>query len=271
MATTQDITEGIKVIKVNKTDIDGLDNTLSLQELEILRLKLASGEVAEFNVLSIRESVDYYTFFVEPIDIIPQSVSAFINPSSIVEGLISGGKYVLTPPGPNYATISNYSIGSVTSCSLETGGYIKMKYPSKVDVQVDVVFSQSAGPDTNPLYVYLTGSGIYEISDRVATLESLNTWETRSVTIPIDISLINSDSETEEFRVGFVSALTVSNVIAINTTQTKVYVSQSSWGFTDNNLFDATLDATANGTRTLGASNAPTSMSTWDFCRGYLL
>ena len=268
MAQTTEITEGIKVIKINKIDLEGRDNTISLQSLEYLRLKLSDDEIVEFKILSISESPDFYTFFVEPNDIFDKSISTFINIDGIAEGLISSGIYQLTPPGPNNATFTGYSIDSIISGSVESGGYFNFNYPSKVDVQVDVVFSQSSGPDNNPLFVYLTGSGIQEFSSALTTLEGTGAWETRSVTIPLDLSLINNSNEIEQFRVGVVSNLGVSNLIALNTTQTRVYISQSSFVFEDNNLQDATLSTTANSVRTLTAGNAPVSMSTWDFVGG---
>ena len=268
MAQTTEITEGIKVIKINKIDLEGRDNTISLQSLEYLRLKLSDDEIVEFKILSISESPDFYTFFVEPKDIFDKSISTFINIDGIAEGLISSGIYQITPPGPTNATFTGYSIDSIISGSVESGGYFNFNYPSKVDVQVDVVFSQSSGPDNNPLLVYLTGSGIQEFSSALLTLEGTGTWETRSVTIPLDLSLINNSNEIEQFRVGVVSNLGVSNLIALNTAQTRVYISQSSFVFEDNNLQDATLSTTANSVRTLTAGNAPVSMSTWDFVGG---
>ena len=79
MAQTTEITEGIKVIKINKIDLEGRDNTISLQSLEYLRLKLSDDEIVEFKILSISESPDFYTFFVEPNDIFDKSISTFIN------------------------------------------------------------------------------------------------------------------------------------------------------------------------------------------------
>jgi hypothetical protein len=268
MAQTTEITEGIKVIKINKIDLEGRDNTISLQSLEYLRLKLSDDEIVEFKILSISESPDFYTFFVEPNDIFDKSISTFINIDGIAEGLISSGIYQITPPGPNNATFTGYSIDSIISGSVESGGYFNFNYPSKVDVQVDVVFSQSSGPDNSPLFVYLTGSGIQEFSPALLGLEGTNAWETRSVTIPLDLSLINNSNEIEQFRVGVVSNLGVSNLIALNTAQTRVYISQSSFVFEDNTLQDATLSTTANSVRTLTAGNAPVSMSTWDFVGG---
>ena len=85
MATTQDITQGIKVIKINKTDLEGNNNTLSLQGLETLRLKLNDLGVVEFKIISISEAVDYYTLFVEPNDIFESKViGSFLNISCMV-------------------------------------------------------------------------------------------------------------------------------------------------------------------------------------------
>ena len=93
------ITKGVKYIKINRTDEQGHDNTLSLQELTNVRLSLDDLGIVDFPVLTIAEYPDYYLYRVGPV-ILGDSIEEFnapINPSPALtlsagasSGIVSG-------------------------------------------------------------------------------------------------------------------------------------------------------------------------------------
>lgn len=273
MATTQDITQGIKVIKINKTDLEGNDNTLSLQGLETLRLKLNDLGVVEFKVASISEALDYYTLFVEPNDIFESKVvGSFLNLTSTVETPSPTNNIFTLTPGAA-VTFNGYTIKSTTESSFDSlTGQITPFYPATCIVQVNYVVSQSLDTDTNPLIPYISGSFGKVFGDRIS-LEGINTFETHSRYFTVDPSLTTIPTETnkelaiETFTPAISSSQTNSNVYALSTT-TGVFISQSEFVIDNNIIPDATLDTKDDTTRTL-AAGVSRSISTWDVGQYY--
>lgn len=62
MAVTTISSQGVKFIKIPRIDANGVDNTLSLQELTDLRLSTSDQGIIQYNVLSIAEYSDYYLY-----------------------------------------------------------------------------------------------------------------------------------------------------------------------------------------------------------------
>ena len=272
MATTQDITQGIKVIKINKTDLEGNNNTLSLQGLETLRLKLNDLGVVEFKVISISEAVDYYTLFVEPNNIFESKViGSFLNLNSTVESTPVSGIFTLTPGAA--VTFDGYAIGSTTESSIDPiTGQITPFYPATCVVQVDYIVSQSSDTDSNPLIPYISGSFGKVFGDRIS-LEGINTFETHSRYFTVNPSLTaiptdtNKDLAIETFTPAISSSNLNSNTYALSTT-TKVFISQSEFVIDNNIIPDATLDTKDDTTRTL-AEGVTRIISTWDVGQYY--
>ena len=79
MANTQNITTGIKAIKISKIDSFGNDQTLQLQELNTLRIYFDDLGILNFNVVSIAEYSTYFLLYVVPTDI-GNDLSFFKNP-----------------------------------------------------------------------------------------------------------------------------------------------------------------------------------------------
>ena len=79
MANTQNITTGIKAIKIAKIDSFGNDQTLQLQELNTLRIYVDDLGILNFNVVSIAEYSTYFLLYVVPTDI-GRDLSFFKNP-----------------------------------------------------------------------------------------------------------------------------------------------------------------------------------------------
>ena len=271
MAATQDITQGIKAIKINKTDLEGNNNTLSLQGLNTLRLQLDDLGVVEFIVNSISEQADYYTLFVEPNNIFESKViGSFLNLNSTTEGLPAGGQFPLTPGAT--ATFNGYSIKSTTESSFDSlSGQIAPYYPTTCVVQVDYIVSQSSAGDQNPLQPYLSGS-FGKIFGEDINFEGIGSYETHSryFTVTPELKSIptttNKDLAIETFTPAISSSNLNSNVYALST-NSKVFISQSEFTIDNNIIPDATLDTKADTTRTL-SSGVLRQVTDWTFVGG---
>ena len=99
MAGTVNNTQGIKAIKINRTDLQSNDNTLSLQELEVLRINFSDKGIQEFAIESIAEYPDYYLFYVVPKNLFTEGapLASLFNPSSCEDGSPVGSVYTLSP------------------------------------------------------------------------------------------------------------------------------------------------------------------------------
>ena len=118
------ITKGVKYIKINRTDEQGHDNTLSLQELTNVRLSLDDLGIVDFPVLTITEYPDYYLYRVGPV-ILGDSTEKFKSPTSPTT---STNTYLLTAGDNTSPIFSGYtdttgSIGGTGLYNFPNGGY----------------------------------------------------------------------------------------------------------------------------------------------------
>jgi hypothetical protein len=79
MPNTPNITTGIKAIKVAKIDALGNNQTLQLQEADVLRINFDDLGTLNFTITSITEYSDYYLYYVVPTTI-GNDLSYFSNP-----------------------------------------------------------------------------------------------------------------------------------------------------------------------------------------------
>lgn len=86
MASTENITAGVKAIKISKTDALGNDQTLQLQEGELLSLVFSDLGVQRFTINSIAEYSDYYLYYVTP-----KTVGVYDNSFELPGDSSSGG------------------------------------------------------------------------------------------------------------------------------------------------------------------------------------
>jgi hypothetical protein len=63
---TWGVNPGILFIKVNRIDQNGVDNTISLQSLEKIKIKYSDIGIQTYDVLNVTEYPDYYLFYVNP-------------------------------------------------------------------------------------------------------------------------------------------------------------------------------------------------------------
>jgi hypothetical protein len=116
MASTTNITNGIKAIKIAKVDAFGNNNTLSLQELDTLVIEFSDLGRVNFTVTSIAEYPSYYLYYVIVKEIGYQN-STFTLPT--VGANISAGSLQIQ----NYPFTSSYIGGFSGSNNLSPYSY----------------------------------------------------------------------------------------------------------------------------------------------------
>ncbi len=60
MAYTPVFSQGVKFIKIARVDDQGNDNTLSLQELNSIRIDYSNTDIVEYPITSISKYDDYF-------------------------------------------------------------------------------------------------------------------------------------------------------------------------------------------------------------------
>jgi hypothetical protein len=116
----------INYIKVNRFDIEGEDNTLSLQELTNLRIKFSDLGIVDFSILTITEYPTYYLFLVnKPI--------TYANPYVVYyEPFFGPGIPPFGPPVPPATpyTVDNNVLNYTLSASSNTNQTDSLKFNS---------------------------------------------------------------------------------------------------------------------------------------------
>lgn len=101
MAISTNTTTGVKAIKVSKTDALGNDQTLLLQEGELLTLVFDDIGIQRFKITSVSEYLDYYLYYVVP-TLLGINESDFHVPEDVSgtgTGVINAGNYELQGTG----------------------------------------------------------------------------------------------------------------------------------------------------------------------------
>jgi hypothetical protein len=93
MASTQNITAGVKAIKVAKVDALGNNQTLQLKETDILRIKFDDLGIEEFEITDITEYPTYYLYYVVPKQL-GINKNNFLNIGDSTAGGTSGNGFV---------------------------------------------------------------------------------------------------------------------------------------------------------------------------------
>jgi hypothetical protein len=166
MASSTNITNGIKAIKIAKVDAFGNNNTLSLQELDTLVIEFSDLGRVNFTVTSIAEYPSYYLYYVIVKEIGYQN-SIFIEPSLlgpggsgfIATGSIHVAPYSSGPTGylgsfsiPN--NLSPYSYNNSTG--VFTSPSWSVAYTDVVNFTCSIYTSQADGSAS--LYTAITSS-----------------------------------------------------------------------------------------------------------------
>ena len=126
MASSTNTSTGVKAIKVSKTDALGNDQTLILQEGELLTLIFDDIGTQRFTITSVSEYSDYYLYYVIPA-LLGINESDFHVPEDVSgtgTGVINAGNYELQGTGgglvqgkrfADFATVDNLTSWNFTN------------------------------------------------------------------------------------------------------------------------------------------------------------
>ena len=161
MASSTNTSTGVKAIKVSKTDALGNDQTLILQEGELLTLIFDDIGTQRFTITSVSEYSDYYLYYVIPA-LLGINESDFHVPEDVSgtgTGVINAGNYELQGTGgglvqgkrfADFATVDNLtswnftnSTGRLTSILGLGGNRFALTIQYQVEVYTNATTSDS--------------------------------------------------------------------------------------------------------------------------------
>ena len=103
MAYTPVFSQGVKFIKIARIDDQGNDNTLSLQELNSIRIDYSDTNIIEYPITSISKYDDYFLFGVATTNVTSSTDNQVLNYRA------SGSKLTTIGGGIDDNTITNYT------------------------------------------------------------------------------------------------------------------------------------------------------------------
>jgi hypothetical protein len=103
MAYTPVFSQGVKFIKIARIDDQGNDNTLSLQELNSIRIDYSDTNIIEYPITSISKYDDYFLFGVATTNVTSSTDNQVLNYRA------SGSKLTTIGGGVDDNTITNYT------------------------------------------------------------------------------------------------------------------------------------------------------------------
>jgi hypothetical protein len=101
MAYTPFFSQGVKFIKIARIDDQGNDNTLSLQELNSIRIDYSDTNIIEYPITSISKYDDYFLFGVATTNITSSTDNQVLNyrfsasySRNFASGINAGGRNI---------------------------------------------------------------------------------------------------------------------------------------------------------------------------------
>lgn len=217
MATTPDITAGIKAIKIAKEDALSNDISVQLQEAKVLRIAFDDIGIQQFDIISIAEYSTYYLYYVKPQNI-GNLLSTFNLPIDSSTGGSGGSGFVdtagnmLVSAYPQYTgfirTVAN-SNKSVLSYNSGTGIFQtpaqKQPYAIKASFTASI-FSSNNNAGTLRFYVSSSaGGGIETPAINIPTPANIS-GSSNAITISGSLPLFKADSlSVEDFGFRFIN------------------------------------------------------------------
>jgi hypothetical protein len=211
MPYTPVFSQGVKFIKIARIDKQGKDNTLSLQELNSIRIDYSDTNIIEYPITSISKYDDYFLFGV-----------ATTNATSSTDNYILDYRFKAGWTGSlnTSATLTAYNLsGSVSYDNLNyfntsSGQYILGNQPN-----IPITITSTASISSN------TGGNVFSQLQIVNTTTGLNIASS---------SIVSTNNSTQIVSASFSGVLTENNQIGIviftdNTTQvtSSFFVTQS--------------------------------------------
>jgi hypothetical protein len=185
---TWGVNPGILFIKVNRIDQNGIDNTISLQSLEKIKIKYSDIGIQTYDVLNITEYPDYYLFYVNP----PTPATSSAD-NTILDHHVSGSAT------NSYPTLSAHIIQNYTTSFSSPSGWFNSSsgiYTFNKTPNIPVTVSASG---------QVSGSGGIYVVFLSSSIEGTikQTTFTGSGITPFSISASISPIESEEITLRF--------------------------------------------------------------------
>ena len=130
MAYTPVFSQGVKFIKIARVDDQGNDNTLSLQELNSIRIDYSNTNIIEYPITSISKYDDYFLFGVATTNVTSSTDNQVLNYRASGSKLATIGGGTDDSPITNYTevydnlgyfnpTTGNYTLGNLTNIPIQ--------------------------------------------------------------------------------------------------------------------------------------------------------
>ena len=157
---------GVAYIKINRTDLSGSDNTLSLQSLQNLRIRYSDvPSPAQYDVVSISEFPNYYLYLVAPVNI-TSSLNDDIDGYSVVASKRTAG--TANGDAVTYVTNYNTALGTgSTNFNTTTGKYT---FPDTPNIGMSFTASVVVTGSAWGLYVYMLDSNGNAVDTKYSTV-----------------------------------------------------------------------------------------------------
>ena len=152
MAYTPYYSQGVKFIKIARIDDQGNDNTLSLQELDTVRIKFSDVGIVDYPITSIAKYDDYFLFGVATTNKTSSTDNEILNYRA------SGSKMYLVGNGVDDTIITNYTeaYDNLGYFNPTTGIYTLGNLPN---IPIRFTFSASiTGSNTGNVSVFINSS-----------------------------------------------------------------------------------------------------------------
>jgi len=164
--------QGIKYIKVNKQDFNGLDLNVPLSQLDVLRIRYSNGTIAQYNLLGEpSEYPDYYLLRVSPNSSFTSSAdNTILNYTALASKgyssiplsstKISGFTVSSNPGGYFNGTTGEYTVPNLTNIPIQITGSFQVEETGGTTADVDLELVSSGQGLLDSDSVSLTAFGV---------------------------------------------------------------------------------------------------------------
>jgi hypothetical protein len=183
MAYTPVFSQGVKFIKIARIDEQGKDNTLSLQELNSIRIDYSDTNIIEYPIISIAKYDDYFLFGIFPTNVTSSTDNYILNyraSGSSRAGVSDANDIQLTNYTESYdnlgyfnPTTGYYTLGNLTNIPIQliTSASVTGSASGNVNIQIyssvnGVVASQTQALGGSPKILSASYSGVAQTGEQ---------------------------------------------------------------------------------------------------------
>jgi hypothetical protein len=160
MAYTPVFSQGVKFIKIARIDDQGKDNTLSLQELNSIRIDYSDTGIIEYPVTSISKYNTYFLFGIAPTNATSSADNQVLNyrfSASYTRDFAVGTTYILN----NYIPYGSEAYNNLGYFDMSNGRYTLGNQPNiPIIIKVSASVTSSADEVTSVLRIVSNLNGI---------------------------------------------------------------------------------------------------------------